>query len=290
MPNAWDLGSARILASLGYEALATTSSGFAATLGRPDGDVGRDEVLAHAAALARATPLPVSADLENGYAARRGRAWPRRCASPPAPASPAARSRTGAATALYPPAVAAARVAAAVDAAGDALVVTGRAENHIRGVDDLADTVARLQAYEAAGAHVLYAPGLARIEDVRTVVGGRLPAGQRAHARGRPHRRRARRAPASRGSRSAARSPSPRSAPWSRPPASCARRAPRGSRSAAPPGSRGPRGLRRLRRLSAGGARARARAARWRGRRRRTSARAPGRARRAARSRPRPTA
>ncbi len=169
MPNAWDAGSARILASLGYAALATTSSGFAATLGRPDGTVGRDEAIAHAAALVRATTVPVSADLEDGYAAdEAGVAETVRLAAAAGLAGCSIEDWSG--TALHPVDAAAARVAAAVDAAGAAVVITGRAENHIRGVDDLDDTIARLQAYEVAGAHVLYAPGLTRIEDVRAVV------------------------------------------------------------------------------------------------------------------------
>jgi 2-methylisocitrate lyase-like PEP mutase family enzyme len=175
MPNAWDVGSAKLLASLGFEALATTSSGFAATLGRRDGGVSRDEALAHAAALAAATRLPVSADLENGYGD-----------TPEAVAETVALAReTGLAGCsiedfggererrLYDRGLAVERVAAAVEAARAGsvrLVLTARAENHIRGVDDVEDTIARLRAYEQAGADVLFAPGLRTIEQIRTVV------------------------------------------------------------------------------------------------------------------------
>ena len=171
-PNAWDIGSARILAAMGFEAIATTSSGFAATLGRLDGKVTLDEVLAHCEALSAAVEIPVAADFEDGFAA--------------APRDVADNVRRAAATGLagcsvedftrdrerpiYDVDMAADRVAAAVEAAGDALVVTARAENLLHGVDDLADTIARLQAYQEAGAHVLFAPGLKTIDQVRSVV------------------------------------------------------------------------------------------------------------------------
>jgi 2-methylisocitrate lyase-like PEP mutase family enzyme len=172
IPNPWDAGSARVLEALGFEALATTSSGFAFTLGRLDGNVTLDEVLAHTSALAEASSLPVSVDLENGYG--------------PEPAQ-AARAIEGAAAAgavggsiedwdpggeLYGFDHAVERVAAAVEAARGfdfPFTLTARAENHIRGNPDLADTVARLQAYEAAGVDVLYAPGLRSADDIRTV-------------------------------------------------------------------------------------------------------------------------
>jgi 2-methylisocitrate lyase-like PEP mutase family enzyme len=150
-----------MLEELGFKALATTSSGFAFTLGRADGDVTLDEVVAHTASLAGAVEIPVAIDLENGY----GRA-----------ASEAARAVSAAAEAgaaggsiedwdsdggLYPLEEAAERVAAAAEAASaTGFVLAARAENHIRGVTDLDDTIARLQAYEAAGADVLYAPGI----------------------------------------------------------------------------------------------------------------------------------
>lgn len=169
LPNAWDVGSARILVHLGFAAVATTSSGAAAARGRRDGDLSGDEMLAHAGELAAAVPVPVSADLEHGYAddpdgvARTiGRAVDAGLAG--------ASVEDWSGEALYEPGAAAERVRAACEAAGDELVVTARAENHIRGVDDLADTVARLRAYQDAGAHVLYAPGLRTLEQVRAVL------------------------------------------------------------------------------------------------------------------------
>ncbi len=170
IPNPWDAGSARMLEELGFAAVATTSSGFAFTLGRADGDVTLDEVIEHTAALAAAVSIPVAVDLENGY----GRA-----------AAEAARAVTEAAAAgacggsiedwdadggLYPLEEAAERVAAAAEAASaSGFVLAARAENHIRGNPDLADTVARLQAYEAAGADVLYAPGIRTPDELRSV-------------------------------------------------------------------------------------------------------------------------
>ena len=147
MPNPWDPGSARLLDWIGFEALATTSSGFASTLGRLDGSVSREEALAHAASIAAATDRPVSADLEN--CGRR----------------PDAR--------IYDAGLAAERVAAAAEVAHAGpvhFVLTARAENLIRGRPDLADTIARLQAYQEAGADVLFAPGLQDLEQVRQVV------------------------------------------------------------------------------------------------------------------------
>ena len=169
IPNPWDAGSAKVLAAVGFKALATTSSGFAFTLGRRDGRVTLDEVVEHIRALDEATDLPVSADLENGYG--------------PAPED-AARAITRAAEAgaaggsiedydpedgLYDLDYAAERVAAAVEAAGGDFVLTARAENHIKGNPDMNDTIARLQAYEAAGADVLYAPGLRSGDEIRAV-------------------------------------------------------------------------------------------------------------------------
>jgi 2-methylisocitrate lyase-like PEP mutase family enzyme len=171
MPNPWDAGTARVLATLGFRALATTSSGHAGTLGRLDGAVGRDEALAHAATLVAAADVPVSADLEDGFGDD--------------PAAVARTVRDAAATglagcsvedydgsAIRPVEAAAERVAAAAEAAhGEpGLVLTARAENLIRGNPDLDDTIRRLQAYEAAGADVLYAPGLTAPDDVRRVV------------------------------------------------------------------------------------------------------------------------
>jgi 2-methylisocitrate lyase-like PEP mutase family enzyme len=172
IPNPWDAGSARVLEQLGFKALATTSSGFAFTLARPDGGATLDDVAAHVAALNEATALPVSADLENGYG--------------PEPESAAATiTRIAAAGAvggsiedwdpdgrLYDLQHATERVAAAVEAARAQpfpFTLTARAENHIRDNPDLDDTIARLQAYEAAGADVLNAPGLASAGEIRAV-------------------------------------------------------------------------------------------------------------------------
>jgi 2-methylisocitrate lyase-like PEP mutase family enzyme len=172
IPNPWDIGSARILAHLGFSALATTSSGFAASVGRLDGGVTRAEALAHAAEIVGATPLPVSADLENGFAAD------------PAGVAALIRDAIGIGLAggsiedstqvpgdpIYDARLAADRVAAAAEAAGDRFVLTARAENYLHGRPDLADTIARLQSFQEAGAHVLYAPGLTRAEDIRAVI------------------------------------------------------------------------------------------------------------------------
>jgi 2-methylisocitrate lyase-like PEP mutase family enzyme len=174
MANAWDVGSAKILAHLQYEALATTSSGFANSLGRHDGGVTRDEAIAHGAELARSTPLPVSADLENGYATS-----PDEVAA--TVASAAASGLAGCSIedwapdqrAIYDRDLARDRVAAAAAAAHAGpvrLVLTARAENHIRGVDDLDDTIDRLLAYASVGADVVFAPGVATPEQIRRVV------------------------------------------------------------------------------------------------------------------------
>lgn len=172
MPNPWDAGSARLLASLGFQALATTSSGHAATLGRLDGQVSSAEAIEHAAVLVAAVDIPVSADLESGFGND-----PQDVAD-----TIAAAASVGLAgcsiedysgdpeVGLYDVAVAAERVAAAADAAGG-MVLTARAENFLRERDpDLADVIARLQAYQEAGADVLYAPGLADPGDITRVV------------------------------------------------------------------------------------------------------------------------
>jgi 2-methylisocitrate lyase-like PEP mutase family enzyme len=172
LPNPWDAGSARILASLGFRALATTSSGFAATLGRLDGSVSRAEALAHAAAIVHATDLPVSADLENCFADDlSGVGETMSGAAGVGLAGCSIEDATGRDDApIYDAARAAERVAAAVEAAGGRLVITARAENFLYGRDDLNDTIGRLQRYQEAGAHVLYAPGLKTAEQIRTVV------------------------------------------------------------------------------------------------------------------------
>jgi 2-methylisocitrate lyase-like PEP mutase family enzyme len=175
MPNAWDAGTAVLFASLGFQAIATTSSGHAATLGRLDGAVTRDEALAHCATLVAATDVPVSADFENGFAddpVAVGANVALAVATGLAGCSIEDSTR-GAADPIYAIDLAAERVAAAAEAAhvGPArLVVTARAENHLHGRPDLADTIARLQRYQAAGADVLYAPGLSAADDIRSVV------------------------------------------------------------------------------------------------------------------------
>lgn len=170
MPNAWDPGSAKILAALGYSALATTSSGHAATLGRLDGDVHREEALTHAGELVRAVQIPVSADLENGYGDK-----PKRVAETVQDAVDVGLAgcsiedfHPGADDPIYEAELAKERIVAAVEASGD-LVLTARCENYLHGRPDLADTIARLQAYQDAGADVLYAPGLSVLEEIRSL-------------------------------------------------------------------------------------------------------------------------
>jgi len=175
LPNPWDQGSARVLAALGFQALATTSSGYAATLGRLDGSVSRAEALAHAAAVAAATELPVSADLENCFADDvAGVARTVTLAVQAGLAGCSLEDFTGDRDEpIYDIGLAAERVAAAADAAHAGpvhLVLTARAENYLHGRPDLAETIARLQAYQAAGADVLYAPGLTSLADIRRVV------------------------------------------------------------------------------------------------------------------------
>ncbi|MFI2707991.1 isocitrate lyase/phosphoenolpyruvate mutase family protein, partial [Nocardioides sp. CER28] len=170
MPNPWDVGSARILASLGARALATTSSGFAATLGRLDGSVTRDEAIGHAAAIAAAVGVPVSADLENCFAD-----------DPAGVAETVARAKAAglagcsvedwSGSEIYDVELATERVAAAVEAAGEDFVITARAENLLHG-GDLDDTLTRLRRFQEAGAPVLFAPGAVTEEQIRAVVGG----------------------------------------------------------------------------------------------------------------------
>ena len=173
IPNPWDAGSAKVFATLGFQALATTSGGFAFTLGRRDGHVTLDQVVEHTRALAEATDLPVSVDLENGHGPR---------------AEDAARAIEQVAEAgavggsiedfdpdgerIYEPSEAVERVTAAVEAVRGldfAFMLTARAENHFRGNPDIDDTIARLQAFEQAGADVLYAPGLRTLDEIRAV-------------------------------------------------------------------------------------------------------------------------
>jgi 2-methylisocitrate lyase-like PEP mutase family enzyme len=175
IPNPWDTGSARLLAHLGFEALATTSAGAAFAAGKADGTMERDEVMAHVSIMVAATELPVSADLENGFG--------------DSPESAAETIRLAAATGLaggsiedmsrgegrsiYPRELAADRIRAAAEAAHSLpfpFTLTARAENYLAGKPDLQDTIERLQAYQEAGADVLYAPGLATREDIGAVV------------------------------------------------------------------------------------------------------------------------
>jgi 2-methylisocitrate lyase-like PEP mutase family enzyme len=176
IPNPWDVGSARILAGLGFEALATTSAGLAFTLGRRDGEgaVSRDEALAHAAAIVAATPLPVSADLENGFGdAPKTVAATIRLAADAGLAGASIEDATGdPARPIYDASLAAERIAAAVEAARALpfpFTLTARAENFLHRRLDLDDTIRRLQAFEAAGADVLYAPGLRDLGMIRTL-------------------------------------------------------------------------------------------------------------------------
>jgi 2-methylisocitrate lyase-like PEP mutase family enzyme len=172
IPNPWDPGSARVLEALGFKALATTSSGFAFTLGRLDGSVTLDEVVEHTAALDRATELPVSVDLENGYGADPDSAALAITRAAEAGAVGGSIEDFDPAGYLYDFGHAVERVTAAAQAASSLpfpFVLTARAENHIRGNPDLGDTIARLQAFAAAGADVLYAPGLRTAEEVREI-------------------------------------------------------------------------------------------------------------------------
>ena len=174
-PNAWDVGSARILAAMGVEAIATTSSGFAASLGLMDGKVTREQVLDHCRALSAAVDIPVAADYEDGFAAEpEGVAESVRLASETGLAGCSVEDFTRDDSApIYDVERAVDRVRAAAEAAhggGTQLVLTARAENLIHGVDDLADTIARLQRYQEAGADVLFAPGLKTLEQVQAVV------------------------------------------------------------------------------------------------------------------------
>jgi 2-methylisocitrate lyase-like PEP mutase family enzyme len=173
IPNPWDAGSARMLEAVGFQALATTSSGFAFTLGKLDGTVTLDEVAAHVAALDAATELPVSVDLENGYdASADGAAAAIRRVAEVGAVGGSIEDWDPAEQRIYDLDHAVERVAAAGTVAGELgfpFTFTARAENHIHGRDDLGDTIARLQAYERAGADVLYAPGLKTVDEIRAV-------------------------------------------------------------------------------------------------------------------------
>ncbi len=172
--NAWDIGSARLLASLGFQALATTSSGYAATLGRLDYRVEREEAVAHAAALVGATELPVSADFEDGFGEDAAAvAETVGLALEVGLAGCSIEDWSSDREQLYDIGEATERVAAAAEVAHAGpthLVLTARAENYLRGKPDLQDTIGRLQAYQEAGADVLYAPGILRAQDIEVLV------------------------------------------------------------------------------------------------------------------------
>ena len=174
MPNPWDIGSAKLLSSAGFEALATTSAGFAWALGKHDQNVSRDELVAHVAGITEATALPLNVDSERCYPDEPG-------GIAQTVALLAEAGAAGFSIEDYDPStddidgveVAAACVAAAAEASralSEPMVLTGRAENHIRGVDDLDDTIARLIAYRDAGADVVYAPGLTDLDQIAAVV------------------------------------------------------------------------------------------------------------------------
>jgi 2-methylisocitrate lyase-like PEP mutase family enzyme len=176
IPNAWDGGSARLLASMGFKAIATTSSGFAASIGRLDGSAVDDEALTNAAAIVKgAGEVPVSADLEHGFGDEPTtvKMTIMNALSVGLSGGSIEDWSGGPGGQIYDQKLAAERIAAAASMAhrGPVMfVLTARAENHIRGRDDLADTIARLQAYQEAGADVLYAPGLTKLDDIRSVV------------------------------------------------------------------------------------------------------------------------
>jgi 2-methylisocitrate lyase-like PEP mutase family enzyme len=175
MPNPWDIGSAKLLAALGFKALATTSSGFAYTLGRLDGGVTRDEAITHGGALAAAVDVPVSADLENCFADDPGGVAETVSLAVQAGLSGCSvedfTRRQDDPIYAFDHAVERVRAAAeAAHAGGSAFVLTGRAENYVHGRPDLADTIARLQAFQEAGADVLFAPGVRDPGDLRTLL------------------------------------------------------------------------------------------------------------------------
>lgn len=175
IPNPWDVGTARLLAYLGFEALATTSAGYAFSIGQPDATVSRDETLAHVAAIVSATDLPVSADLENGFGdSPKDAAETIRLAAAAGLAGGSIEDLPGRSGAgPYEIQHAADRIRAAAEVVRGlpfTFTLTARAENYLAGRPDLKDTIARLQAYQEAGAEVLYAPGLTTREDIAAVV------------------------------------------------------------------------------------------------------------------------
>jgi len=175
IPNPWDIGTARILAHLGFEALASTSMGYAFSAGQRDNTVGRERIMRHIAEIASATDLPVSADLENGFGdAPEDAAETIRLAAAAGVVGGSIEDATERSDApIYEKSHAIERVRAAVEAARAlpfTFTLTARAENYLHGRPDLKDTIARLQAYQEAGADVLYAPGLTSKEDIAAVV------------------------------------------------------------------------------------------------------------------------
>jgi len=175
IPNPWDVGTARLLAHLGFEALSTTSAGYAFSVGRRDNTISRQEMMAHVSAIASATDLAVSGDLENGYGdAAEDAAETIRLAAAAGLVGGSIEDATGRPDhAIYEKEHAIERVRAAAEAARAlpfTFTLTGRAENYLHGRPDLKDTIQRLQAYQEAGADVLYAPGLASKEDIAAVV------------------------------------------------------------------------------------------------------------------------
>ncbi len=174
IPNPWDTGTARILASAGFEALATTSAGLAFSLGVPEGRVSREQALAHCRDIVAATDLPVSADLEKGFGdTPEDVAETIRAAAETGLAGCSIEDYTGRhSDPIFEFDLAVERITAAVEACRKLphdFVLTARAENFLHGRQDLDDTIKRLQAFEAAGADVLYAPGLRDLESIRTV-------------------------------------------------------------------------------------------------------------------------
>jgi 2-methylisocitrate lyase-like PEP mutase family enzyme len=175
IPNPWDVGSARLLEQVGFEALATSSAGYAFSIGKSDNAVGRDAMLAHAAAVAGATDLPVSIDLENGFGDAPGVvAETIRLAAGTGAAGGSIEDATERSDdPIYERSLAVARIRAAAEAVRDLpfpFVLTARCENYLVGRPDLKDTIERLQMYQEAGADVLYAPGLTTKEDIAAVV------------------------------------------------------------------------------------------------------------------------
>jgi len=175
IPNPWDAGSARLLAQMGFEALATTSAGFAFSLGKPDGAVGRDAMMAHVAAIAAAVDLPVSGDLENGYGdAPEQAAQTILLAAAAGLVGASIEDTTGRPEEpIYEINLAIERVAAAAEAAHALqfpFTLTARCENFLHGHPNLDDTILRLRAYQEAGADVLYAPGLKNMDEIAAVI------------------------------------------------------------------------------------------------------------------------